>query len=141
MKVLLRKCKKQLAIIWFTGAGVVFLIVLFQTLFGHYGEKVDDAWGWLLPTVMPTLSLIVGVLVSDAVGKQKRNKVADRFFYRLSFILSLSYLFLVAFTILMQPFSSLHPLQFLKQSHLWLAPCQGLVTATLGAFFVRGEES
>jgi hypothetical protein len=141
MKVSLRKCKKQIAILWFAGAGVVFFLVLFQTLFGHYGAKADDAWSWFLPTVMPTLSLIVGVLVSDAIGKQKRDKVVDRFFYRLSFILSLSYLILVAFTILMQPFSSLYPLQFLKQSHLWLGPFQGLVTASLGAFFVRGEES
>lgn len=141
MKVSLKKCKKHFAILWFAGAGVVFFLVLLQTVFGRYGEKVNDAWGWLLPTVMPTLSLIVGILVSDAVGKQKRDKVADRFFYRFSFILSLSYLILVTFTILMQPFSSLHPLQFLKQSHLWLSPFQGLVIASLGAFFVRGEES
>jgi len=141
MKVPLKKCKKHFAILWFVGAGVVFFLVLLQTIFGRYSENANDAWNWLLPTIMPTLSLIVGILVSDAAGKQKRDKVVGRFFYRFSFILSLSYLILVTFTILMQPFSSLHPLQFLKQSQLWLAPFQGLVTASLGAFFIRSEES
>lgn len=138
MKVSLRKCRKQLATLWFAGAGVLFFVVLLQTILGRYDGRVNDAWCWLLPTIMPTLSLIIGVLVSEALGKQTGKKVGDRFVYRLSFALSLSYLIVVALTIFMQPFSSL---QLLNQSHLWLGPFQGLVTASLGAFFVRAEES
>ena len=141
MKVSLRKCRKQLATLWFAGSGVLFLIVLFQTFLGRYAGRVNDAWGWFLPTVMPTLSLIIGILVSEALGKQSGKKVGDRFVYRLSFVLSLSYLIVVSLTIFMQPFSSLQPIQLLNQSQLWLGPFQGLVTASLGAFFVRAEGS
>ncbi len=140
MKVSIRKCRKRLATLWFIGAGLIFFVVLFQTFLGRYTGGVDAAWGWLLPTVMPTLSMIIGVLVSESFLTQQGDKVVDKFVYRLSFMLSLSYLIVVALTIFMQPFSSLSPLDLLKQSHLWLGPFQGLVAASLGAFFVSAEK-
>ncbi len=139
MGILWIKCKRNLAVLWFTGSGFIFFILLFQTFFQRYGKTVSEAWGWFLPTIMPTLSLIVGVLVMDASGKGTKIQTVDRFFFRLSFSLSFVYLLVVTLTILIQPFSKLSPLELMKQSNLWLGPLQGLVTASLGVFFIRGK--
>jgi len=140
MRISWAKCKRLLATLWFTGSGVIFFIVSFQTILGRYGENANEAWGWLLPTVMPTLSLIIGVMVMDALGRGTKIKTVDRFIFTLAFGLSVVYLLMVVLMILMQPFSSLSPLELMKQSNLWLGPFQGLVSALLGAFFIRVEK-
>ena len=134
------KCKRQLAAIWLVGAGISFFLLFFQTIFGRFGDNASEAWSWLLPTIMPTLSLIVGVLVMDALGKGIGTKTVDRFIFRVALILSTIYLIVVAMTILLQPFASLSPLELMKQSNLWLGPFQGLVSASIGAFFVKKEQ-
>ena len=140
MRISWAKSKRCLAALWFTGAGIIFLILLFQTILGRYEENINEAWGWFLPTIMPTLSLVIGVLVMDAVGKGVKIRTVDRFFFRLSFILSLAYLVVVSITIFMQPFSTLSAVELMKQSNLWLGPFQGLVSGSLGAFFIQGEK-
>jgi len=141
MRIPIANTKKQLAIIWFSGSGILFALLLLQTILGKYGAETKDAWGLMLPTFIPTLSLIIGVLVSDATGSQDSEEIAtvDRFFFRLSRFLSIAYLLTVILTILLSPFSTLSLLELMKLSNLWLAPFQGLVTASLGAFFVSKE--
>ena len=131
------RCKRRLATLWFSGAGLVFFIFLFQTLGGHYRENVQEAWGWLLPTIMPTLSLIVSILVMDALGKGVPTQVVDSFLFRLAFALSAAYLAVVLLTILVQPISELTSVELMRQSNLWLGPHQGLACASIGAFFVK----
>ncbi len=136
MKLSMYQCKRRLAALWFIGAGAVFFVVFLQTAFGHYGEKVTEVWSWVLPTVMPTLSLVLGVLVVDALGKGISITRIDDFLFRLTFGLSLAYLLAVLLIFLLQPFTRVPPLQLMQQSNLWLGPFQGLVAAGLGAFFV-----
>lgn len=133
------KCKKKLTVLWLCGAGLIFLVFIFQTIFGRYGEKVDEAWQWLLPTLMPTLFLIVGTWVVEALSKETKRKMIDKFVFRLSFILSIVYILLVAITIFLQPFAQLSALELMKKSNLWLGPFQGLVSASIGVFFVKGK--
>ncbi|MCI5115573.1 MAG: hypothetical protein D3919_02485 [Candidatus Electrothrix sp. AW5] len=139
MRIPITNTKKRLAIIWFSGSGFLFALLFLQTIFGKYGTEAKDAWGLLLPTFMPTLSLIIGTLIADATASKKDTKeiaTVDRFFFRLSCFLSIAYLLTVILTILLSPFSKLSLLELIKLSNLWLAPFQGLVTASLGAFFV-----
>jgi len=140
MQVSLMKCKKMLTTLWFIGSGFLFILLLIQANLGHYGEKANEAWGWLLPTIMPTLMLIIGVLVIDVGNKEVETQTVDRFLFILSFILSLVYLVGVASSILFQPFTSLIPLELMKQSNFWLGPFQGLVSGALGAFFVKRKQ-
>lgn len=137
MELPLKICKQRLITLWFVGSGIVFFIVLLQSFFGRYSDQVDEAWGWLLPTVVPTLALMIGVLVADARQESSPEKMVDRFTFSMSFILSLAYFAVILLTIAVQPFTTKPPLELLKLSNLWLAPIQGLVTASLGAFFVR----
>ena len=131
------KCKKKLATLWFIGAAIPFLIIFFQTIIGHYEDQTKDAWNWFLPTIFPTLSLIIGVLVIDATNRGLETKTVNKFLFTLSFSLSLFYLILVTSTILLSPIASADPLKLMGDSHFWLGPFQGLVSASLGAFFVK----
>jgi hypothetical protein len=140
MKISTAKCKKRLATLWLLSSLLLFFLLILQTIFGHYEDNISEAWGWLLPTVMPTLSLIISVLVMDALGKGVTIKTVDRFLYRISFALSSVYLLLVALAILLQPFTPLSPLRLMNQSNLWLGPLQGLVAASMGVIFVKKEQ-
>jgi hypothetical protein len=135
MKLSMTQCKRRLATLWFAGAGVVFAIAFLQTSLNKYADKTNDMWGWLLPTVMPTLSLVIGVIVADALGRGAASREPDGFLYRLTFNLSLVYLLAVLLVFLLQPMTPLEPLQLMKQSNFWLGPFQGLVAAGMGAFF------
>lgn len=135
MRISSTRCKKHLAMLWFIGSGFIFVIVLLQTIFGRYEEKATEAWAWFLPTIMPTLLLIIGVLVMDTLERGEKKQTVDRFIFWLSFSISLIYLIVVALTIFMQPFSNSSALELMKQSNLWLGPFQGLVSASLGAFY------
>ncbi len=136
----MKDSKKRLALLWFTGAGILFLIMLIQTFMNHYGPDVNEAWGWLLTNIMPTLSLIIGVLVSDAMGKGVKVQSIDAFLFKLTYGLSLLYLSSVLLHILFQPISPTEPLEMMRLSNLWLGPFQGLVSASLGAFFIASEK-
>ncbi|MCR9214336.1 MAG: hypothetical protein NXI13_11515 [Proteobacteria bacterium] len=138
---LMSRCKRRLAMIWLLIGGAIFLVLLGQSFFGKYGDLTQDAWGWFLPSVMPTLSLIVTVMVFDALNGSADDKPADRFMYLIAVGLSVFYLLIVFSTILVQPLTAIGPIELMNQSNLWLGPLQGLVAASLGAFFVKqGEE-
>lgn len=131
------KCKKYLASLWFMAAAVLFVLMLLQTTLGHYRDKAADAWGWLLPALMPTLSLVIGVLVTELLGKNADGKKCSSYLFKLTFGISALYLVALLLQLLLQPFSPAGPLDSMKQSQLWLAPFQGMVAAVMGAFFVK----
>ena len=137
MKIEMTKCKKGLGILWLSGAGIIFVILLGQSIFGHYGKRTNEAWHWFLPTVMPTLSLIVSAWVIDARGKAVKQKPISKFIYKGTWGLSTFYLIVVLLSILAQPFILMSPVEWLNQSDLWLGPLQGLVIAATGIFFLK----
>jgi len=138
----LTKSKWVFASIWLGGAGLVFTILVVQSLVGRYGAQSQEAWAWYLPTVMPTLSLIIGVLVSDfrtAKADALPLPVSARGLLWLGIGLSVFYLLLVAVTILAQPFvQDVSPIELMHRSNLWLGPLQGLTAGVLAAFFRSG---
>lgn len=140
MKKSMSQCKRRLATLWFVGAGLLFFVVFLQMVFGRYGDKAHEVWSWLLPTIMPTLSLAIGVLVIDALGKSASIAQIDNFLYRITFGLSTAYLLAVLLIFFLQPFTSVSPLQLMQQSNLWLGPFQGLVAAGMGAFFATAPD-
>jgi hypothetical protein len=139
------ECQRRLAILWLAGAGAAFLLVLVQTIGGTYGEESGRAWAWLVPAVVPTVSLIVGVIIAQ--GKQPETGITvSSMAYNLSWWLSLLYLTLVFITPLLEPLTGTepltdakNPLDFLAASAAWLGPVQGLVGIALGGFFVARE--
>jgi hypothetical protein len=144
MKVPIAKCKYRLAYVWSAGFILLLILLILQTAFGRYGSnagdvKASEAFGWFLPTILPTLSLVIGVLVADARDDSKGKKLVDRRMYRLSMILSVCYLLVVSLTFLIDPFTNWSQLQLMKLSNLWLGPLQGIVSAIIGVFFFSKE--
>lgn len=139
MTIEMRQAKRRLAVIWFGGAGSFLLVVIIQSILGKYADKTDEAIAWLLPTILPTLTLIIAVLGADAAGFTKTPKHVDVFFYRMTASLSAAYLFVVTLTVVLAPFSTTGPLELMRMSNLWLGPIQGLVGGALGVFFIRKE--
>ena len=136
-----RQCRKRLAIAWFVLGGFLILLMILMSLLGKFGGRTSEAWGWFLPALMPTLSLIVGVLVIDLRSESSKcPKHVDRFLYLLALWLSLGYLLAIALTFLAQPLVNTPILDLMQLTDLWLGPLQGIVAAALGVFFLRGEE-
>ena len=136
----LKRAKRDLFLLWMSGGILLFIVLIAQSYGGHYEPKTREAWGWLLPLILPTLALIIGVVVADA--QTGKNQDADEaaanvgpMVYWLGFGLSLFYLLLVALAILVQPMSQSSPMEVLQLSNLWLGPLQGLTAGVLAVFF------
>ena len=115
------------------------MLIILQSIFGKYQNDVEKAWSWFLPTIMPTLSLIVGVLVSDAFSQDQATLKIDKFIYNISFGFSLVYLLMIYLVLFLQPLTQMTVFEVMHISNLWLGPFQGLVGASLTVFFVRRE--
>jgi hypothetical protein len=138
----LRKAEWRLATVWLIACGVILLILVAQSYSGLYLDRLQEAWGWFLPTVMPTLSLVVGVLVVEGLrtdGQEERR--LDRRLYFLALGLSAVYLLLVAASVLAAALLAHRTpsVELLQRSNLWLGPVQGLVAAALGIVFRSAE--
>ena len=129
-----RRAQNWLAMTWFIGGAILLLILVVLSLVGKYGDKVGHAWGWFLPIVLPTLSLVAGVLVKR-IGNPKPDQLIGTFVSRLTSGASIFYLMIVSLTIFFAPIAG-PPLEVMQMSNLWLGPLQGLVCGLVGAFFL-----
>ncbi|MDD5274155.1 MAG: hypothetical protein PHU14_15740 [Methylovulum sp.] len=140
MRIKMSLCKKWLVGVWFSFGAILFLIMVVTTMVGAYENIAESIWSWFLPSLMPTLSLMIAVLVVDNQDTGRENQTADRFLFGLSLGISIFYLLLLILVIFIQPFTHSFPeapLEGFKKSNLWLGPLQGLVAAALGAFFIN----
>lgn len=133
--------QKTLALIWFSFGALLFITIFLQTILGYYDDRANEVWSWFLPTTMPTLSLIAGVLAAEALGANIRAKSVDVFIFNLSLILSVVYLLMVSLVIFLKPVLSIQdPLEVMRLSNLGLGPFQGLVSACIGIFFIKDRK-
>jgi hypothetical protein len=128
----LRGSQMKLAILWLVGSGVPLFFMLLLSLENFWGGKDQEAWGWLLPAVIPILTLIVGSVATS--GEQNKNKDVPKLTYRIACWLSIFYLFAVIFTLGIAPFHADH-LDPLHKSSWMLGALQGLVGTSMGVFF------
>ena len=136
MKISLGTAKRRLAFVWFAGFGLPFIILVARTLLANTNSQTEEIWNWFLPSVLPTLSLIIGVLVADLkVDHQFLKKPADSTLYILALALSSLYLIAVLSTLIMSPALSGSTTDHLQRSHIYLGPTQGLCAGCLAAFF------
>jgi hypothetical protein len=144
----LEQARWTLAKVWFCGAGMFILVLIAQSFGTIYEGHIPEVWSWALPTVMPTVSLIIAVLRSTALQKNEQTDEGTqhvrRPFYVVTFWLSIFYLALLLGSVLSAPMMSfLHseetfsPFDAMKLSNLWLAPIQGLVIGCLGTLFFQ----
>lgn len=128
--------RKNLALVWFCWSASLVLLVLMQTVLGRYGDRAQEAWEWLLPTITPVTLLIAGAVTADAFRDEIDPRSVDRFAFMVARGLSVFYLFAVTATILAAPLTSVPPLRLMNMSNMWLGPLQGIAAASIGVFFV-----
>jgi hypothetical protein len=128
-------CRTRLMLLWFAWSMALILIVFLQLVGQHYGADWKDALTWLLPAILPTTSLVVGVWASEVARADRTERVIARSAFRMVAIASALYLSFVTLVIAMQPFYAGPAIELMRQSALILAPLQGVVSAFLGIFF------
>lgn len=141
--VSLERARWSLGRLWFIGAGLIAALLIVQSLSGAHEGRVQGVWGWALPNVMPTLSLMIGVFAGAALQEhvESDSMLVRKPFFRLAYSLSVFHLLAVAGTIMAQPFlgsiegADANPMTLFDMSNLWLGPLQGLVAAVIGALF------
>jgi hypothetical protein len=133
--------QQKLALVWFLGAAIPGLILLLQSLLGKYSDSLQEVWGWFVPTVGPTLGLMIGTIgagaLSETAGSKMSERYVTRFFFRTALSLSAIYLLILTLTLLFEPFSP-SPYKGIKLynvANYWLAPVQSLVVAALSVLF------
>ena len=133
--------QQRLALVWFIGAAIPGLILLLQSLLGKYADSLQEVWGWFVPTVGPTLGLIIGTIGAGALSEPSSAKLSERyvtrFFFRIALALSAIYLLTLTLTLLFEPLSPspFKGIRLYNVANYWLAPIQSLVVAALSVLF------
>ena len=137
MKIAMLKCQTRLMLVWVVECVLLLLVAWLQILFGHYGEKGRDVMEWLLPSITPTLSLVVGVWANSALNKSKKTEKVGIAIYRAVLAVSVFYLVFIGLIFAIQPMVPLSPLEVINNSSLIMAPLQGIVCIFIGIFFTQ----
>jgi len=138
----LQMCQWRLAVIWLLGSCVLFILMAFQVAGGKYGNEDQKAWGWLLPQVLPILSMIGGAIVYQ-MNRSDENIVVTSFAYRATWVVSLIYLLLVLTTVALVPIAEqeqgIKPIDFLPKMGPVLTGLSAIASSILAAFFVSSK--
>jgi hypothetical protein len=110
--------RSRLAVLWLTLGCFIFLIVVVQFLLNNFGSDTQKARGWLLPTIMPTLGMIISVLGYTALDPNTSTSVVRKSFFWVALFLSGIDLRLILITILIHPFvAGINAVELMLDSH------------------------
>lgn len=130
------QAKKKMAVVWLLFSAAIFTLFIILTI-TKFGEESQVAWNWLLPSILPTLSLIIGILVTDAKTNTPEEHKVNKFYYYLALGFSIFYLSLLFCLILFHGKFPIGIDEMFRRSNLFLAPIQGLVSAVIGIFYYK----
>lgn len=136
-EISIHDARTRLVRLWFIGCIPLGIIMVVRSSLDHYGSDPKLAWEWFLPTILPTFMLIWTVFFSGS----RPDKLVDSFVFSLSWWASMIYILAVFFSLVADPLTTKLPIEFMRMSSLWLAPCQGVVALSIGIFFVKNWES
>lgn len=158
----LTSSKRILGLIWIIG-GLIPIVFLYiqDSYFEKYGDKGEEVWNWLLPTVVPTITLIIGVYAydfyqtsetkkkDDETAKktkktdrqekeesEKKSDRADNFIFYLTLLASLGYLLFVISILFLEPYSTDTIFEQISESRKFWGTLQLFVNPLVGIFFV-----
>jgi hypothetical protein len=132
----LQRAQNRLLVLWTVGGGIVFLLTLLKA-FDPNATSMNRFWSWTIPSIFPTLLLIIGARAGSAIADRRgQEKEVDRLFFLVTVGVSAFYLVTAFITLWAAIHWSTNGLDFLATSSYYLGPLQGLTSASLGAFFV-----
>ena len=132
--------QKKLAILWFINSGIIGLLFLILSLTGKFGDRANDGLQWYSQNIVPTLTLMIGTF-SAFSGSPSPEIIIDRFYFHLSYNISIFYLLTLYLIIFSGPFifnsNETSFVDLLNSSKIYLSVFQGIVTFSLGLFFSK----
>jgi len=132
--------QKKLSVIWFINAGIIGFIFVVFCLTGKFGDKNSEGLQWYSQNIVPTLTLMIGTFTAMA-GQSNVSQEIEKFYFNLSYWISVFYLLVLYLVILSGPFvfnnSETSFVDLLNSSKLYLNVFQGVVTFSLGLFFTK----
>ncbi len=152
-KISYSKGQKRLVIQWLIASGIVFVIYLIQTLNNRFGEDTSEVWEWLMQFILPPLTLMIGVMISQ-VSSGTNEKQIDLFYYRLATGISYFFLLLLLLSPVLVPIlhqslngdvlvteitteSQISIIDAFQSYNTFMLPVQGFTTLALGLFFTK----
>lgn len=139
MKTSMEESKKKLTLLWVI-MSTVLCIILFGQIFTRTTEYINVAMKWTLPKFFPTLALIIAAWVKDVTSTPEKMDI-DSFVYKLTFYLSFAYLLMLILIFVFSLLSNYKTVDIMSKSDLLCTGFQGIVTASLGIFFVSAKSS
>lgn len=142
--------RKWLIGVWGVGFLIPFVLVLIQFATGKYGAKSPETVGWLTSLTLPTILLMIGVMVASpaAVRKPAEGDVDagvlaemaaasdhEKFIFWIAVGVSLVYLLIVNFVFFLEPLVSTRPQELMRESKIYLAGFESLISLLIGYFF------
>jgi len=127
--------QRLLAYVWFGASALLFVLVFALTLQQRYGNRDQDVWTWLLGCIVPTVTLIIGVIVHTAQNTRADRSTVSALAFWVAMGLSGFYLTLLLALLVLHPLTSFTPLELLQKSAMFLPAIQGLLGVALGVFF------
>ena len=136
------KVQQILTYIWLFWSALLALVIFVYYLSGRIqGEESVLAWQWYAKTVLPYMTLVVGALLASSKRHDAEAETSILVF-RVTTLVSVLYLLISTGVLLARPlqFSFLPTVQLLTSSSLYLSLFSGMVTASLGYFFVSSYD-
>lgn len=150
-RIPLDHARRRLTQIWFIGSALFLLLIIGQAIGTIYHKQTQDLFSWALPTILPTLSLMLSVLAANAIvppAAGDDETQVRRTFYDLSVGISVFYLFVLLGGTIAAPIAassigdeSYKAINVLQLSNFWLSPLQSLVVVITGTMFFTKEKS
>lgn len=136
MKISIVTGQRRLAILWGAGSFLGLLVLVIETYGKVWGSLAPEAFGWFLPMVVPTLTLIVGSVVAEQTKEIPSTSEVTPLAFWVTFWVSAAYLTFITVAVISTAWDDT-PISVLKTSSLWLSPLQALVGGSIGVFFGR----
>jgi hypothetical protein len=104
-------------------------------------SRTSVAWRWLLPLVVPFLTLIVTSVAAEAHRHNPSTAQTNDLAFGLALWMSVVLVAIVGSLLAVLWAAEPKPLDILKTSNLWLTPIQGLIGIAMGVFFTQRRRS
>lgn len=148
------KAQKRLVVLWCTFSVIIFIVFLVQMINDNkFGDHTGEVWEWLFQFLLPPLTLMIGVLISQLTGNANK-KETDIFYFRLANGFSYFYLILLLSSSFLAPMihqnlaepvlvTELTPenemsiIEAFQSYNAFMIPVQGITILTLGLFFSK----
>ncbi len=143
----LESARSKLLWLWLIGVLLLLLPLIYQTLNKTFekttesGEEsfAQQVWGWFIPMIFPTLTLMLSTLNINASAANIVVNVNKKT-YNICFILSVFYLLLLSINVFLWPiFKYEDPIKLFNISNFYLGPIQGLAVLLIGNLFNKKE--